>query len=241
MVSDVSLSGAVADIQRTDGQAIGLAQDFDEFLQLLTTQLQNQDPLDPMDSTEFTNQIVQFSQVEQSINMNQKMGDLVTMQLANMASTALSYVGLDISYQSPEMNFDGQNPVKISYSLDKDAAISKVNIMNEKGTLIFSGDVPSAAGAHKFEWDGRDMAGELVPAGTYSVFIDAFDGSNDQIKAQTVVSGRVRGIETQDGRIFALVGERAVNIDTVLDATLPEENQIAPQLTQDHNQQGGLL
>ena len=107
MVSDVTVSGAVNNAQKTAQQAVGLAEDFDQFLILLTTQLQNQDPLNPMDSTEFTNQLVQFSQVEQAINQNQKLDDLVSLQLGSVSSVALGYVGLDVNYISSDMNFDG--------------------------------------------------------------------------------------------------------------------------------------
>jgi len=83
MVSDVTLTGQAANAQRTANQSVTLAEDFSQFLQLLTTQLQNQDPLSPMDSNEFTNQLVQFSQVEQQINANTKLDDLVALQLNN--------------------------------------------------------------------------------------------------------------------------------------------------------------
>jgi len=73
MVTTTSISGLTTDAQKTTASKASLSQDFDDFLQLLTTQLQNQDPLNPMDSNEFTNQLVQFSQVEQQINSNQKL------------------------------------------------------------------------------------------------------------------------------------------------------------------------
>lgn len=100
MTADVTLTGAMNKAQTTQRQGLKLAEDFDQFLNLLTTQLQNQDPLNPMDSNEFTNQIVQFSQVEQAINTNQKLDSLVSLQLASISGAALNYVGMDISYRS---------------------------------------------------------------------------------------------------------------------------------------------
>ncbi len=73
---------------KTNQSGLKLADDMQQFLTLLTTQLQNQDPLSPMDSTEFTNQLVQFSQVEQQITSNQKLDSLLALQLASISSVA---------------------------------------------------------------------------------------------------------------------------------------------------------
>jgi len=224
MVSDVTLSGATAQAQNTERQRVTLAEDFNQFLTLLTTQLQNQDPLSPMDSTEFTNQLVQFSQVEQAINSNAKLDNLVQLQINNAASAALGYVGLDVSYVSAEIAFDGSTAVDMRYSLDDPATLSKINIYDEGNQLIYTADAEKSAGVHDFTWDGRDMNGQLVPAGTYVLTVDSFDAEDNQIDTTTVVTGRVKGIETQDGVTYALVGERAVPITSILNASLPDNN-----------------
>ncbi|MCB1530679.1 MAG: flagellar hook capping family protein [Rhodospirillales bacterium] len=223
MVSDVTLSGTAQKAQNTLQQSVKLAEDFDQFLTLLTTQLQHQDPLDPMDSTEFTNQIVQFSQVEQSINTNQKLDNLVSLQLASISSVALGYVGMDVSYISAEISYDGATPVTIDYALSDPAVDAKINIRDEAGELVYSSTVPKDVGANKFTWNGLDTNGNPVQEGTYSVTIDAIDTNDDPIATSTVVSGRVRGIESQNGVIFVLIGERAVPISSIINATLPEE------------------
>lgn len=222
MVSDVTLSGAINSANNTSQSAVTLAEDFSQFLQLLTTQLQNQDPLSPMDSNEFTNQLVQFSQVEQSINTNSKLDDLVSLQLNGATSAALGYVGLDVSYVSAEIGFDGTNPVDLKYSLDTPATTSKLNIFDEGNNLIISLDAEKSAGVHNFTWDGKDSSGQLVPEGTYVFTVDSFDAQDEKIETTTVVKGRVKGIESQDGVVYALVGERAVAIPSILNASLPE-------------------
>ncbi len=221
MVSDVTVTGAINNAQKTQQQSAKLAEDFDQFLVLLTTQLQNQDPLNPMDSSEFTNQLVQFSQVEQSINTNQKLDDLVSLQLGSVSSVALGYVGLDVNYISSEMTYDGQTPVKISYALESEAYGAKVNVYNESGELVYSKAVDKTAGAHEFVWDGSHQGGGKVDAGTYSVSIDATDSEGKMIDTSTVVSGHVRGIESQNGVVYLLIGERAVPLGQVINATLP--------------------
>jgi len=223
MVDNVTLTGAANNAAKTTQQGIKLAEDFDDFLTLLTTQLQHQDPLAPMDSTEFTNQIVQFSQVEQQINLNQKLDDLVALQLSSISSVALGYVGMDISYLSAEMNYDGSTPVTVNYSLSDAALNAKINIRDETGELVYSGTVPKEAGRHEFVWNGLDTSGQPVEEGTYSVTIDAIDENEDPIDTSTAVSGRVHGIETQNGVIYVLVGDRAVAISSILQARLPGE------------------
>lgn len=222
MVSDVTLTGQAANAQRTQNQSVTLAEDFSQFLQLLTTQLQNQDPLSPMDSNEFTNQLVQFSQVEQQINANTKLDDLVALQLNNAITSSLGYVGLDVSYISAEIAYVQGEPTTIKYNLDNAATVSKINIFNEEGNLVFSGDAEKGAGVHEFTWDGQDILGNQLESGTYSISIDSLDAEENVIDTTTVVTGRVKGVEQQNGIVFALVGERAVPITQILNAVNPE-------------------
>jgi flagellar basal-body rod modification protein FlgD len=221
MIDTVTTSGVANQAAQTAQQGISLADDFSQFLQLLTTQLQNQDPLSPMDSTEFTNQLVQFSQVEQQINSNAKLDNLVALQLSSISSVALGYVGLDISYISSDMNYDGERPVDINYALSSEAVTAKVNIYDEEGVLVYSADAPKDTGTNKFTWNGTKNNGEEVEEGTYTVKIDAIDKNNKAIENSTVVTGHVKGIETQNGVVYVLVGDRAVMLSSIVNATKP--------------------
>ncbi len=214
-------TGLAEQSSQTTSQKVTLADDFSDFLRLLTTQLQNQDPLSPMDSTEFTNQLVQFSQVEQQINSNQKLDSLLALQLSSISSVALGYVGMDISYVSSEMNYDGTTPIDINYALSADAVSAKVNVYNEEGELVYSADAPKDTGTNKFTWNGTNTGGQPVEAGTYTVKIDALDKDDKAIENSTVVTGHVRGIETQNGVVYVLVGDRAVAISSIVNATTP--------------------
>ena len=231
MVDPVTTTGVSANANKTGNAVASLAKDFSQFLTLLTTQLQNQDPLAPMDSTEFTNQLVQFSQVEQQINSNQKLDDLVALQLSSISTVALGYVGMDISYISSDMNYDGSTPVDINYALSSEAVSAKVNIYDEEGTLVYTADAPKDTGTNKFTWGGIKTNGEAVEAGTYTVKIDAIDKENKAIENSTVVSGHVKGIETQNGVVYVLVGDRAVAISSIVNATKPSESSTATTTT----------
>jgi flagellar basal-body rod modification protein FlgD len=219
--ANTTISGLTQDAQKTGQSKTTLADDFDDFLRLLTTQLQNQDPLNPMDSNEFTNQLVQFSQVEQQINTNQKLDSLVSLQLSSSVSAALGYVGLDASYVSNDLNFDGTTPGKITYSLSEASKKTKMTITDSKGDLVYSKDIQGNSGRNEITWDGKDDFGKVMPEGTYNVRIDALSASDKPLKSTVVVEGRIRGIETQDGQIFLLVGDRAVPMANILNASVP--------------------
>lgn len=224
MTSDVTLSNAITQSQKTAQQSIKLAEDFTQFLTLLTTQLQNQDPLNPMDSTEFTNQLVQFSQVEQSINTNQKLDDMLALQVGSISSVALGYVGMDVTYTSAEMNWDGTKTVDVHYGLSEQASVAKVNIYSEDGkTLIRSLDAPKSPGSQQVTWDGKDNNGNVVDAGTYSVKIEAANKDGKPMTVSSAVTGNVRGIESQDGVVYLLVGERAIALGSIINASVPKE------------------
>lgn len=225
MATDSVLNSTLAQQQaRTSSTSSALNQDFDEFLILLTTQLQNQDPLNPTDTDKFTDQLVQFSQVEQQINTNQKLDTLLVNELNNNAGLALNYVGLDITYPSTEIGFDGINSNEITYVLPEAAGTAKINIRDEAGEVIYSADVSGVEGTQKFTWDGKNSGGETVPAGTYGFTIDALDFDNKAIEnIPTVVTGHVTGVEKQNGAVFLLVGDRAIDQTTVIKANVPGE------------------
>lgn len=225
MVSDVTTTAQAAQAAQTQQQSASLADDFTDFLTLLTTQLQNQDPLSPMDSNEFTSQLVQFSQVEQAINTNTKLDDLVSLQLGNSTTAALGYVGLDIQYVSAELSLEEGSPTTIRYSLDNAASVSKINIFDEEGVLVFSADADKGVGAHEFEWNGQDLINNQLPSGTYIVRVDSTDIDENPVNTTTVVQSYVKGIEQQNGIVYALVGDRAVPITSILNAVTPEEQQ----------------
>jgi flagellar basal-body rod modification protein FlgD len=239
MTSEISLNaGTLAAQQQTTAQQSNqLSQDFDDFLNLLTTQLQNQDPLSPMDSTEFTNQLVQFSQVEQQIAQNEKLDQMLSLQLAGTSNVALGYVGLDIGYIGDLFYSNGSDPREINYALQGDAVSSKIFIRDvETGEVVRSLDAATAAGNHSITWDGLDDNGDPVAPGNYRLSVDALDNNDNAIPASTAVSGRVVGIESVNGVIQLLLeGDAIVPVSSVINAKTPVESVDG---TNDQNQGG---
>jgi len=196
-----------------------LGQDFDTFLNLLTTQLQNQDPLDPMKSAEFTNQLVAFSGVEQQIRTNDALGKLLTLKSVDLTSIGIGYIGLDVETSGRSFEFDGATPAALSYTLPEEADATQISIVNENGSTIFTTSGEVEFGKHEFTWDGRDVLGQLVPPGTYTVNVAA--GVDDKsLSVPTTVPGHVSGIETTEiGEVLLLIGNKKVPITDVTKAT----------------------
>ena len=167
-----------------------LAGNFDTFLTLLTTQLKNQDPLSPMDSSQFTTQLVQFSQVEQSINANQNLESLISLTKARASGDAVGFLGKTVTLT------DGSGGLKSgqaqwAYSLVGDSAATRLVIADAKGHMVYTGAGATTSGLHAFNWDGKDNAGNALPDGTYTLSVSAqtTDGTavNTQVASQGVV------------------------------------------------------
>lgn len=194
-----------------------LSADYNNFLILLTTQLQNQDPLDPMDSSEFTNQLVQFSQVEQQIKTNTGLSNIMLQQENLVASGSLAFIGKAINFSGNEPYFNGTDPVAIGYTLEGNAQSSKLYIKDEDGNVIRTMTANNAAGSYNAVWDGKDNSGQLVEKGKYKVTVDALDSNGDAVKTTTEVNRVVTGIEKTDTDIILyLEGGGSVGASGVL-------------------------
>src|ERR1041384_3369162 len=130
-----------------------IASNFTTFLQLLTTQLKNQNPLDPLDTNQFTQQLVQFAGVEQQINMNQQLTTLVALQKATQTTSALSFLGATATVDGTTTKL-ANGAASWSFSVDKPSTAT-INIKSANGELAYSGSYPLSAAARKFNWGGR--------------------------------------------------------------------------------------
>ena len=198
----------------TSAAASTLADTFDTFLALLTTQLQNQDPLDPMKSSEFTSQLVQFAGVEQSINTNKKLDQLVELQTSSQLNSAVSFIGKTVEVIS-DLLLLKDGAAKVSYGLDRNAAQTIISITDQNGRAVRSVRGETDAGRHEFEWDGRDSNGLQMPDGVYGFSVVATDGDEETIDTIAASFGRVTGVEVVDNAPRLNIGELGVPFDAV--------------------------
>lgn len=207
-VSNTAQNGATAARTR-------LATDFDNFLILLTTQLTNQDPLDPLNSNEFVQQLVSFTGVEQAVNTNLNLENMIDLFKAGQIASAVSYLGTTVETAGNTIRLtDGQAP--FSYSLPEAAASSSITVADDSGTVVFSGPGQTTVGEHQLIWDGRDLNGVLQADGIYTLKVSALDNNGGLIPISTRVSGRVTGIETVDNSIMLTINGTQVPIEDVI-------------------------
>ena len=195
-----------------------LAEDFDTFLLLLTTQLKNQDPTEPLDTNEFTNQLVQFSSVEQAIATNENLEQLVNLQSSQALSSAVGYVGqfVDAEGNAGQLNEDGF--ANFAYELDIPANTVQIIITDSLGRAVFSGQGPNEAGKQRVVWDGiNSFTGQQEAPGTYNIFITPTNASGETIENQfrTFTTGPVTGAEVIDGEVILNVAGTNVPLSNV--------------------------
>ena len=191
-----------------------LAADFDQFLMLLTAQLQNQDPLDPLNSNEFVQQLVSFSGVEQSITTNSNLESLIDLFKSGRTSSAVGYLGTTIEAAGNRISL-ADSAASFSYTVPSDAATTSIVIVNENNDVAFVGQASITAGTHVFEWDGLDADGNLQPDGIYKVTVAGFDRDDNLLSIPTIISGRVTKVDTVDDGIRLTINGISVAIEDV--------------------------
>jgi flagellar basal-body rod modification protein FlgD len=202
-----------------------LSKNTDTFLRLLTTQLQNQDPLSPTDSNEFTNQLVQFTQAEQQIKTNSKLDDLIASFSTSQFGAALSYVGNRIEAKGDKLELvDGAGDM--AYGLEKAASKVQIAIYDASGKAVRVMDGGRSAGLNRVSWDGKGSAGAPMPEGIYSYAVVATDAKGATIKTDTRTVGTVSTVDQDADGVILGVGRAKVRIGDVLSIRAPTSASI---------------
>jgi len=208
-----------APVVAASGNALNkLANDFDSFLTLLTTQLQNQDPLAPMDSKEFTSQLVQFTSVEQSIQSNKNLEKLIALTSGNTSSATFNYIGREVRMANSSTNLSN-GMANWSYEVDPKAASSAITVLDTKGNAVFTVEGVTGAGTHNFAWDGKDKNGKAFPDGVYSLSVSALDLNKKPVTAKVFTTGTVTNVEVSGDEPSLFIGNVKVPLKDVLSVT----------------------
>jgi flagellar basal-body rod modification protein FlgD len=205
-------TAAAATSQATNDTISG---DFNQFLTLLTTQLKYQDPLSPMDSTQFTAQLAQFATVEQTSNLNTSMNSLLSIEKANQTAYAVNYIGKSVFINSSSGGLTN-GALDFKYTLPSDADTSTLTVKNAAGETVFTTDGEKSQGLHDFNWDGKDSNGNQLPDGLYTLTVNATDSKGTAISAGVSTSGTVTGVDSSTGTLELVVNGVEVPFDQVL-------------------------
>ena len=218
-----------------DATALGktqLATSFNTFLTLLTTQLKNQDPLSPLDSNQFTQQLVQMTGVEQQLASN----DLLKQLVANTGtglSTAVGVIGKNVTASSADAQITG-GKASWNYNLAREASDVSVQVVDSKGTVVHA-EAPSdtSAGDHAFTWNGKDLTGsQLGDGGPYTLKVVAKDSAGKAVTSNVFLKGTVTGVEQDStGKTLLTINGAKIPWSTVTAVTNPDQTTPPPTTT----------
>ena len=180
--------------------ALAFTQNFNTFLTLLTTQLKNQDPLSPMDSNTFTQQLVEFSQVEQQINTNSNLQSLIQLQSAGETISSIPLVGDQIEYNSATAPLQS-GQASFNYTLPTASAQTELIVTDAKGNVIYNTPGNTTAGTSSFVWNGVSNGGQQMPdGGNYTLQVVASNATNNSISATIQSTGTISSVAVNNGQ-----------------------------------------
>lgn len=192
-----------------------LSGNFDTFLRLLTTQLQNQDPLEPMDATKFTEQLVSYSQVEQQINTNANLETLIALNRSAIGANAVTYLGKKVLTAGPATVLEA-GAAHWRYALTSDASTLQLTIKDASGRTVRTMTGDKNVGMHEFTWDGKNDAGVDQPAGTYTLTVTAKKSDGTSVDSTVGGVGLIKEIDMTGASPILTIGNRGVSLVDVL-------------------------
>jgi flagellar basal-body rod modification protein FlgD len=191
-----------------------LSGNFSTFLTLLTTQLKHQDPTAPMDSNQFTQQLVQFSQVEQQIDTNTNLKSLITQGNSQAGTFAASYLGKKVSVTNGQASQSG-GQANWSYTLGSSAAATQLTVTDANGKVVYTGAGGTSAGNNAFNWNGQDNNGNTLPNGTYKLAVNATASDGSAVTTSVASAGTVTQIDMTSGTPQLVIGNMEVALTDI--------------------------
>jgi flagellar basal-body rod modification protein FlgD len=191
-----------------------LAGNFDEFLKLLTTQLQHQDPLSPLDPNQFTQELVQFSSVEQQIQTNSSLSTLISLQQNAQVTSALGFLGHTVVISGTTADLVN-GKATWNYSINKPATAT-INVSDSTGKAVFSATQGVTSGQQTFTWNGQTSNGNVLSSGTYKISITATDANGQSVAVATQSQGVVSGVDVSQSPPALTVNGQSYPLNQIL-------------------------
>ena len=196
----------------------------DAFLRLLTTQMQYQDPLEPMSNEEFVAQLAQFSSLEQLQGIQADLESLYLVGVSENNAAMVSLLGQTVVAQSDAFHYDGSDGTVLRYDAAAAADTASLTITDSDGTVVFYAEnIGSLAeGEGSYAWDGKGTDGGTLPAGDYTFSITGADSDGDSIDVTELLRGTVTGMDYSTGSPTPSVDGIEIAIGDILRVEPPE-------------------
>ncbi len=224
--TNADYNNAVKSSDKTKEARVGMISDLSDFMKILTLQIQNQDPLSPMDNIDFTQQLLSFNMMEQSVNTNQKFDALLEAQyetqhiLAKSFDTDLQFltnslglIGNTVLADGRKCKLEDNKSASFFFEIEEAASHVVATIYNKNDEVIGSQDIGTkASGSHEFSWSGHDANGNKLPSGDYIVDFKATKGDGTPIDVQSKIKGVVDTVEMLGGTPYLSVNNLLVDV-----------------------------
>jgi flagellar basal-body rod modification protein FlgD len=200
----------------TTGQAVSrqtLASNFETFLTLLTTQLQHQNPLEPLDTNQFTQQLVSFAGVEQQLRTNDQLESLLKFQQVGHNVTALGFVGAHVTADGSTTEL--RDGLAVWYLSAPSTVQANISVVDANGSTVFTETKTLDANTQPYQWNGRTSTGTIAPEGSYKIVVTAQDASGQTVPIGTSFSGIVDQVDVSGEEPLLLVGATLITMDQI--------------------------
>lgn len=188
---------------------------YNTWISLLATQLQNQDPTDPVDTAEFTSQLVSLSSLEQQALTNETLSSLLTTMEGIEGQSLASYLGMDITAYGDTVSLSG-GTADWEYELSSEADEVVLSVMDEDGNVVYTTEGDTSAGKHGFTWDGTTSGSETAADGAYQLVVEAVDADGDEVSTTTYACGTVTSVDMTADSPTLLMGDVEVPLSYLI-------------------------
>jgi flagellar basal-body rod modification protein FlgD len=219
----VDIAAAISSAQQVIGSktsssltgASTVADSFDTFLSLLTTQLKHQDPTKPLDTNEFTQQLIQYTEVEQLLQSNKKLEAMLKLSTANTSMSLINYVGKEITTKGDTINLGSTGSGDWALDAPKASSDASFVVTDANGNEVYSISRSLGAGSTSFSWDGTTSTGSRADPGNYTLTVTAKDADDEIIVVESSVRGLVDGVDMSDDVPVLLINGKRFDLSDI--------------------------
>jgi flagellar basal-body rod modification protein FlgD len=201
MTTTTALSGATTAAAGTPTTLAKVGADFDMFLKLLVTQMQNQDPLKPMDSTEYTQQLAQYSQVEQTVKQTTALNDILSQLSTQSLTQANALIGREVEVDSSVSGLAGASAAQWGYQASRAVSTVEMTVKDASGVTMSTGTVDASGPTGRLAWDGKTKSGGTAKDGAYTLSVVGRDAFGVEVPMTLTSVGKVSTVEAKGGVI----------------------------------------